>query len=111
MNTNNNKLIATFIIFIFMSISVAQAESACNIACTTAEVAGEVACALDIFDEPECGIAVDLAATACHAACSSSALDETSSTQDSVIKKSGLCNGKLKAKNKELADKFCKIYK
>ena len=37
--------------------------------CTSAEVAGELACALEIFGEPECGIAVAVAAEACQAAC------------------------------------------
>jgi len=110
MITNNKTFITTFLILILISINNVQAESACNIACTSAEIAGEVACALDIFDEPECGIAVALASTACHAACSESSLT-AAVKQNSGKKKTGLCDGKLKPKNAKLAAKFCKIYK
>jgi len=43
--------------------------SICTTACNSAAVAGQVACALDFFDEPECAIGVQAANVACQAAC------------------------------------------
>eukprot|EP00911_Craspedida_sp_UC1_P002205 UC1_evm2s1684 len=47
----------------------AQLGDTCEDLCISAEVACEVACALEIFGEPECGIACAAAGKACEAAC------------------------------------------
>ncbi|MCV6590806.1 MAG: hypothetical protein OIF57_17565 [Marinobacterium sp.] len=86
----------------------AYAISACEVACDTAEAAGEVACVLEIFAEPECGIAVRAAGIACRAACEAS---DTSQQESVEPKPTGLCDGQLKPENKALAAQFCKAYK
>lgn len=46
-----------------------DASGVCQAACYTAEGACQVACALEIFGEPECGIACGVVLPVCLAAC------------------------------------------
>lgn len=54
-------------------VALGCSSTCCTALCTSAEVAGELACAFEIIGEPECGIAVDLAADACRLACPAAA--------------------------------------
>eukprot|EP00122_Pirum_gemmata_P021503 Pgem_evm1s20030 len=88
-----------------LSISMSSASETC----TAIEVACEVACALDIFDEPECGIACVAAEEACNAA--SSRRRRSSNREYDVIngyiQHSKLCNGELTPRKEEMAKQFC----
>ena len=57
------------------AIVASASGQACEDACIAAEAACEVACALDIFDEPECGIACTSVDSACDLACNGRRLD------------------------------------
>lgn len=112
MNPISKKCTGILFLIFFFNVNSAHAESACNIACAFAEAAGEVACALEIFSEPECGLAVLAAAAKCHQLCLSDvSLQEADLPQRTTVKETGLCDGKLVPKNKKLAAKFCEIYK
>merc|ERR1712066_1128784 len=57
-------------------------QSCCTALCTATETACEIACALEIFGEPECGIACGVAGNACDAACSLSVEAPSRSTTE-----------------------------
>jgi hypothetical protein len=110
----NNKMIVFFgavLTTFLLNINLANAD-ACKAACIAVEVAGQTACVLEVFGEPECSIAVAGAFTACVELCGKSTY-LTSPTLGSSLRSSDLCNGsgKVPVKNKKLANKLCKKFK
>ena len=85
----------------------------CDVACTAAEVGAEALCALEIWFEPECGIAAASTETLCAAAaCGSNDLDD--SNHHAAVKKafatSPFCNGEHTgptAKSRKAQQAFC----
>jgi hypothetical protein len=62
--------------FVALAAFVASASGqACKNACIVAEAACETACALDIFDEPQCDIACTAVDSTCELSCVGRRLD------------------------------------
>ncbi len=103
-------------ILLMAYVSHTADASTCTDLCVAAEVTCEVACAIDIFDEPECGIACADASDACEAACSGSTNEAVGTAKDfdqtefkhhlASIVEGALCN--RTTHQPDLAEKLCK---
>ena len=70
MPINKNVFIALALCLVAAQAGCSSSDcEACEAACWTADGVCQTACALDFWDEPECGIGCEDATTACNAAC------------------------------------------